>query len=132
MKTARETGVAGRQALRLPVLRMSLSTVYAWSRILAAYAQRHPQHQVRVFYHGHPVQDLRMLVRQAPQLDAAGFEVRVQSADGTSREVVVLLQLMEQAAGPAMHTFLTADDPNLWFLDPLTLGQSGSRPTARR
>ncbi len=138
MKMAQGTGVAGRQQLQLPHLRMSLSTVYAWSRILAVYARRNPSHEVRIFYHDRTVQDLRLLVRQSPQLDPNGFEVRVHTADGDSHEAVLLLRLMERAAGPDVHTFLTGDDPAGWFADRGAAGApsqpappaSGSCPAA--
>lgn len=122
--------MAGRQQLHLPQLRMSLSTVYAWSRILAAYARRHPRHQVRIFYHERAVQDLRLLVRQSPQLDPSGFEMRVETADGDSREVVALLRLMERAGGPDAPLFLTGDDPDGWFTEPPAIAEPGSRPAA--
>jgi hypothetical protein len=109
------TGVAGREALQLPPLKMSLSTVYAWSRILAAYGQRHPRHQVRVYYHGHVIQDLRMLVRRGLALDAKGFEVRVETHNGHSADVPRLLRLMEEAGGPECLRLLSADSPELWF-----------------
>ncbi len=109
------TGVAGREALHLPPLKMSLSTIYAWSRILEAYRRRHPLHMTRVIYHGHAVQDLRMLVRQAVPLDSRGFELRVETDDGNSQDVPRLLALMEEAAGPDFQHFLTDNDPNRWF-----------------
>ena len=115
MTIARATGVAGREPLRLPRLRMSLSTLYAWSRILQGYRSRHPRHQVRIFYLRKAVRDLRGLVRYTPQLDPDGFEVQVETETGDSADVVTLLRLLEEAAGPQVQRFLIDDNPGGWF-----------------
>ena len=119
MKTPRNgsygTGVAGREALHLPPLHMTLSTIYAWSRILEAYRRRHPRHEVQVYYHSHAVRDLRLLVRQGTPLDVNGFEVRVETQDGNSGDVTQLLAMLEEAGGPEVGRFLTEDNPDYWF-----------------
>ena len=114
----------GRQALHLPLRQISVSTVYAWTRVIEAYGKRHPDHEVRVFYHRNQVQDLKLLVRHSPLLDPNGFAVQVQAQQVEQQEVLRLVSLLEQATGPDLQKFLTADDPNVWFAQPAPNGHS--------
>jgi|SRR5579863_4834427 hypothetical protein len=105
----------GRLPLRLPLRRISVSTMYAWTRVLEAYGVRHPHHEVLVFYHRSCVHDLKLLVRHSPQLDPAGFEVRVQAPDSVLGDVPRLIKLLEESAGPELQHFLTDNNPDSWF-----------------
>ena len=112
----------GRQALHLPLRRISVSTVYAWTRVIEAYEKRHPDHEVQVFYHRNQVRDLKLLVRHSPQLDPHGFAVQVRAPQQDQQEVMRLVGLLEEASGPDLQKFLTADDPNVWFAQPALNG----------
>ena len=115
----------GRQALRLPKRRkINVKTMAAWKRILDVYLRRHVTHRVEVFYHRNEVRDLAELVQHAPQLDPAGFEVRVRAPDDDLGEVPLLLKLLQQADGPDLPRFLTDEDANVWFAQPAEVGHA--------
>ncbi len=104
--------------LRLATRPPGLPTMEAWGRILRVYAQRHPLHQVRVFYHHQPVPDLKELVRHSPQIDPRGFEVQIRCPDGDESESMRVMALMKEAAGSQGQHFLTDTDPAVWFAQP--------------
>lgn len=109
----------GRQPLRLPKRRrINIKTMAAWKRILETYVKRHVTHRVEVFYHRNEVRDLDELLQHAPQLDPAGFEVRVRAPDDDLAEAPLLLKLLAQADGPDLPRFLSDEDPNAWFGQP--------------
>jgi hypothetical protein len=125
MNTSSQTGSGASSSLHLPARRLSLSTMYAWGRIMETYLLRHPRHQVRVLYRHQVVQDLKQLVLHSPNLDPGAFEVRVQTPDGDSAEVPRLLALMHEAAEPHQEHFLTDDRPERWFSGAAAGGRSG-------
>jgi hypothetical protein len=113
----------GRQALHLPMRRrINVQTMHAWKRILETYTKRHVTHRIEVFYHRNEVRDLTELAEHAPQLDPAGFEVRVRAPDDDLGEVPRLLKLLERAVGPELPRFLTDNEPNAWFTQPPAVG----------
>jgi hypothetical protein len=105
----------GLRPLRLATRPPGLPTMEAWVRILRAYAQRHPLHQVRVHYHHQPVPDLKELVRHSPQIDTRGFEVQIRCPDGDESETARVMALLKEAAGSQGQHFLTDADPAVWF-----------------
>src|SRR5579862_5865931 len=106
----------GLKPLRPRMRRLGLDTMLAWGRLVDAYGKRHPLHQVQIFYHHNRVHDLKRLVEQFPQLDFAGFEIRVVSPEGRLDEVPQLMKLMEGAAGNQLERFLRDANSDAWFL----------------
>jgi hypothetical protein len=121
---AHPTIEAGRQPLHLPLRRISVSTMYAWTRVIEAYGKLHPDHQVQIFYRHTSVRDLKLLVKHSPQLDPHGFEVRVETPNEDRQDVSRLVSLLEDATGPALPKFLTDKDPNAWFMSPVASSQA--------
>jgi len=115
----------GSQPLNLPLQPISVSTIYAWTRVWEGYSRRHAAHQLEIYYHRELVRDLKRLVRYNPQLDPAGFSVRVQAPDGNLGDIPQLLSLFERAAGPERQRFLTDDDSNAWFAQATAANPAG-------
>ena len=111
----------GLKPVRPLMRRLSGNTMRAWTRLVDGYLKRHPLHQVHIFYHHHQVRDLGDVVMHSPQIDHAGFEIRVKSPEEDLQEVPKLLKLMESATGPRLEHFLSDPDPTAWFEDPPAL-----------
>ena len=104
--------------LHLPLRRISISTMYAWTRVLDAYKKRHPGHDVDMLYHHISVRDLKLLVRHTPDLDPHGFAIRVNGGDPELDDVPLLIARLQEAAGEEMAKYVAAEDPDSWFAKP--------------
>ena len=91
------------QPIRPLMRRLGGNHLQGWARLIEGYLKLHPLHQIQIFYHHQRVPDLKQLIQQFPQLDHAGFELRVQSPDEDLADVSLLVKLMESATGPRLE-----------------------------
>ena len=85
---------------------VSHTDVEAWSRILASYRHRHPQHEVLLCYGEEElIQPLAVFYRY-PKPSYGQFTVQVVAYDDDISNVRKLIRLLAEARGPKAQQFI--------------------------
>jgi hypothetical protein len=88
---------------------MRFGNFEAWINIIQSYRQRHPEHGVRIRYHGDPVNNLVELFKIARNPDTNGFEIEVDVTDGNYKDLAKLYRHLAEGASEDFGRYIAKE-----------------------
>lgn len=85
---------------------LDYGNIEAWTNVIASYTQKHPDHNVLIFYEGEQVMSMVSLFKKDIELNRHAFQMAVSATDGNWRDVPKLYRYLVEGASANFQQFI--------------------------